>query len=185
MAFSKVQLVSNALILLGAEPISSFTDGTTESKVAANLYETSYLSMLSSHNWNFATKKVKLARLAEAPLNEYQYQFQLPTDMVKLITTIPASTYRVLGDKLYSDSSEIEIDYIWKITEDQFPSYFVKAFEFYLAVQFAVPITEDLNKQEMMQRHFERESRNARYSDSQSAPSTPIVDDPYIRVRAF
>ena len=102
-----------------------------------------------------------------------------------LITTYPVSTYRILGDKLYSDSGTIEIDYIWKITEDQFPAYFVKAFEYYLAKQFAIPITEDFNKLEIMQRQYEIESRRARYADSQSAPAVPIVDDPYIRVRAF
>lgn len=183
MAFSKVQLASNALILLGDEPISSFTDAGAGAQTAANLYETSYLSMLSSHRWNFATKKATLARLAEAPRNEYKYQYQLPTDIVMLVTTYPVSTYRILGDKLYSDAETVEIDYIWKIPEDQFPSYFVKAFEFYLAAQFAVPITEDLNKAEVMNRFYERESRKARYADSQSQPAVPIQDDPYIRVR--
>lgn len=185
MAFSKIQLASNALILLGDAPISSFNDPGAGAKAISNLYESAYLSILSSHRWNFATKKLQLARLSENPLNEYSYQFQLPTDMVMLITTTPSSTYKILGNKLYSDSTSIEIDYVFRITEDKFPPYFTKAFEFYLATQLAIPVTEDINKMDMMQRMFERESRNARYADSQSAPATPIVDDPYIRVRAF
>jgi len=183
MAFSKVTIASNALVLLGDEPISSFTEEGAGSRVAANLYETAYLSMLSSHRWNFATKKASLSKLAATPQNEYQFQYQLPTDMVMVITTYPASIYRILGDKLYSDAPSIEIDYIWKVTEDQFPAYFVKAFEYKLAAEFAVPITEDLNKVDIMTRLYERESRQARYADSQSAPNVPIVDDPYIRVR--
>lgn len=185
MAFSKVQLISNALILLGDSPISSLTVPGAGAEAGANLYESSYLSILSSHRWNFATKKALLSRLTEAPQNEYQYQYQLPVDMVMLITTYPASTYRILGDKLYSDSPSVEIDYIYKVTEDKFPSYFIKAFEYYLAVQLAIPVTEDYNKYELMQRGYERESRNARYADAQSAPATPIQDDPYIRVRVF
>lgn len=183
MAFSKVQLASNALVLLGDDPISSFTESSAGSVTAANLYETSYLSMLSSHRWKFATKKESLSRLSASPKNEYKYQFQLPTDIVTLITTYPVSTYRILGDKLYSDQQTVEIDYIYKVTEDKFPSYFVKAFEFFLASQFAIPITEDLNKADIMQRFYEMESRKARYADSQSQPAIPIQDDPYIRVR--
>jgi len=185
MAFSKVQLSSNALILLGDQPIASFTEEGAGSQTAANLYETSYLSMLSSHRWNFATKKSTLAKLAASPTNEYKYQYQMPTDIVMLITTYPVSTYRILGDKLYSDAETVAIDYIWKISEDQFPAYFVKAFEFYLASQFAIPITEDLNKADVMQRFYEQESRRARYADSQSQPAVPIQDDPYIRVRVI
>ena len=185
MSFSKVQLASNALVLLGDTPISSFTEDGAGSQTAANLYESSYLSMLSSHRWNFATKKAQLAKLAEAPKNEYKYQYQLPTDIVLLITTYPVSTYRILGDKLYADTETVEIDYIYKIAEDQFPAYFIKAFEFYLATQFAIPITEDLNKADIMNKFYERESRKARYADSQSQPAVPIQDDPYIRVRVI
>jgi hypothetical protein len=185
MSFSKVQLSSNALILLGDSPISSFTEEGAGAVTASNLYESSYLSILSSHRWNFATKKATLAKLTALPKNEYKYQFQMPTDIVMLITTYPTSTYRILGDKLYSNSNAVEIDYIYKITEDKFPAYFVKAFEFYLASQFAIPITEDLNKADIMQRFYERESRKARYADSQSQPAVPIQDDPYIRVRVI
>lgn len=185
MAFSKIQLISNALILLGDEPISSLSDSGAGAKAGANLYESSYLSMLSSHRWNFATKKTTLSRLAEAPKNEYKYQYQLPTDIVNLITTYPVSTYRIIGDKLYSDSSSIDIDYVYKVTEDKFPAYFIKPFEYYLAVQLCIPVTEDYNKLEIMNRMFERESRLARYSDSQQQPSVPIQDDPYIRVRVI
>lgn len=183
MGFSKVQLISNALILLGDSPISSLSDSGAGAKAGANLYESSYLAMLSSHRWNFATKKVKLSRLTEAPTNEYKHQFQLPTDIVMLITTYPVSTYRILGDKLYSDFQTAEIDYIYKIPENQFPSYFIKAFEFYLARDLCIPVTEDLNKMQAMHDIYEKEARKAKYADSQSAPSVPIQDNNFINVR--
>lgn len=184
MSFSKVQLISNALILLGDEPINSLTDSGAGAKAGSNLYESSYFAILSSHRWKFATKKVKLARLTASPLNEYKYQFQLPTDYINIITTYPRSDYRLLEDKLYSDSKEIEIDYIYKVNEANFPAYFIKAFEYYLAMQLVIPVTEDYNKMDIMNKMYGIESRKARYSDSQSSPSVPILDDPYIRVRA-
>ena len=39
MAVTKVDIASRALIMIGANPISSFTDGTTESLVVNTIYE--------------------------------------------------------------------------------------------------------------------------------------------------
>ena len=183
MAYSKIQIASNALILLGDEPISAF-DGNGSGAVAAeNLYDTSYSAILTSFRWNFATKKKQLSRLTESPQNEYKYQFQLPSDLLLMITTYPASTYRILGNKLYSNSQKVEIDYIYKIDEANFPHYFVKAFEYYLAMQLAIPVTEDLNKAQLMEQMYNKEVRKARYADGQSAPNAPIQDTPNIFVR--
>lgn len=185
MSFSKIQLASNALILLGDEPISSFNDPGAGAKAAANLYDSTLLSLLSSHRWNFATKKVLLSQLTASPLNEYKFQYQLPTDYITIITTYPVSTYRILEDKLYSDSNKVEIDYVYRPTEDKLPNYFIKAFEYYLARELCIAVTEDLNKYELVNRAYEVEARKARYADSQSAPQVPIQDDPYIRVRVI
>lgn len=185
MTFTKVQLCSNALVLLGHTPISSFIEPTAGAKVASNLYDSTFISILCSHRWKFATKKALLARLVDAPQNQYQYQYQLPTDMIMPVTTYPVSTYAIYGDKLYSDSDKVEIDYIYQPTESMLPAYFIKCFEYYLAIQFAISLMDDLNKVDVMSRMYEKESRIARYSDSQSTPQVPIQDDPYIRVRVF
>ena len=39
MAVTKVDIASRALIMIGANPISSFTDGTTEALTTNTLYE--------------------------------------------------------------------------------------------------------------------------------------------------
>ena len=78
---SAIQISSNALILLGHPPISSFEEPGAGAQGASNLYEQSYLNMLTVHRWRFATKKAQLSRLTEAPMNGYSYQFQLPSDL--------------------------------------------------------------------------------------------------------
>ncbi len=185
MAFSKIQIVSNSLILLGDNPISSFSDTGAGARAASNLYESTYLSLLSSHRWKFATKKAALSRLTETPLNEYMYQFQLPTDLVLLISTYPVSTYEILEDKLYTDSTSVSIDYVYRVDESRLPKFFIKTFEYFLASDLAIPVTEDINKMDVMYKKYQQESRKARYADSQSQPSVGIVDDPYIRIRAI
>ena len=39
MATSKVDICARALVMIGAQPISSFSDGSTEALVASNVYE--------------------------------------------------------------------------------------------------------------------------------------------------
>ena len=55
MAVTKVDIASRALIMIGANPISSFTDGTTESLVVNTIYEEIVESTLVRSNWRFAT----------------------------------------------------------------------------------------------------------------------------------
>ena len=55
MAVTKVDIASRALIMIGANPISSFTDGSTESLVTNNIYEEIVESTLTRHKWRFAT----------------------------------------------------------------------------------------------------------------------------------
>jgi len=83
------------MLLLGGSPISSFTEESAESEIAANLFENSYKSILTQHRWRFASKQATLARLTEKPSNLFEYQFQLPTDLLYLIRPISISHFEV------------------------------------------------------------------------------------------
>jgi hypothetical protein len=51
-----VSICADALILLGAEPISSFNDGTDESNSCDRLYPDTRDSTLVMYPWSFNTK---------------------------------------------------------------------------------------------------------------------------------
>ena len=55
MAVTKVDIASRALIMIGANPIASFTDGTTEALTTNTIYEEIVESTLVRSNWRFAT----------------------------------------------------------------------------------------------------------------------------------
>ena len=57
MATSKVDICARALVMIGAQPISSFTDGSTEALVASNVYEDILQASLTRHRWKFATNQ--------------------------------------------------------------------------------------------------------------------------------
>ena len=87
-ANSSIDIASRALILIGAEPITSFNDGTTESLVTSNLYEDVDRTVLTNERWRFYTNQAVLNLLADAPTGRYSKAYQLPEDnlMVHSIT---------------------------------------------------------------------------------------------------
>jgi len=179
---SSISMASNALLLLGHEPISSFTDGTSGATIAANLYENSYLAILTSHRWRFATKTQELARLVETPLNGYNYAYQLPSDLLYL-QTVDSRIYNVYESKLYSNEIKVIADYTYRVDEDKLPSYFAKMMEFYLASQFALSLTGDMAKGDYFSKFYLHEIKRAKYADSTQQPQNLFVDNPYVEVR--
>jgi hypothetical protein len=176
-----ISLASNALILLGHEPIASFTETTAGAQVAENLFENSYKSILTTHRWRFATKQAQLARLAAAPLSAFNHQFQMPSDLLYLIRGI--RNYEVYEDKIYANEQTMEIEYIYDISADRLPSYYAKMFEFYLASQFAIPITGDIEKASFYTQQYEKALVRAKFADSSQRPNDAFIDSPYTDVR--
>lgn len=179
---SNISIASNGLLLLGHSTIASFTEDSTGAVVAANLYESSYLSLLTSHRWRFATKKARLARLTETPLNGFTYKFQIPSDCLYIINASTAR-YEVYEDTIYANDSDIDIDMIYRVDESMLPPYFVKMMEFFLASQFSVPVTSDLNKADMYYKSYQDQLKKAKFADSTQRPNVGIQSSPYTTIR--
>lgn len=174
---SKIEIASNACVLLGANPISAFTEG-TEGKVATALYDSTYRGVLASFRWRFATKKAQLGRLVDSPLNTYNYQYQLPTDLVNLIKAEDGDDYEIYGDKLYSNLPSVSIDYIYTVPETLLPDYFVLTLQFLLAASFAIPITDNATKAQTYADLYNKQYLIAKNIDSTQRPSVAIQDSP-------
>ena len=76
MAVTKVDIASRALVMVGANPISSFTDNSTEALITNTLYEEVVESTLSECSWRFAMGQKQLSLLADAPTSRYEYAYQ-------------------------------------------------------------------------------------------------------------
>lgn len=183
MATSAISICSNALILLGDNPISSFSEPGAGAQTASNLYESSYINLLSMHRWRFATKKADLSRLSTSPINEWQYQYQMPTDMVAIITVYPNGDYEIYGDKIYANTNTLSIDYVYRVDESQLPLWFAKTMEFYLAMQFAIPVTGNSTRLGEMEQLWTQQLRSSKNIDSTIRPNAGVFDSPFTSIR--
>ncbi len=182
---SKIDLVSNALILIGDNPINSLTGNAKAQVVASNLYDNIVKNELSKHRWGFARRKEQLSLTTDTVVdNEWRSIYQLPTDMLVLIKINPNVPYQILGDKLYCNLSQaLYCDYIADVTESEWPIYFSKMIEYALAKDFATAIRDSSASRVEMTNEYIIASRMARFTDSQQHPQTPIQNRPFIDVR--
>lgn len=182
---SKINLISNALILIGDNPINSLTGGSRAQKVAANLYDNIVQNELTKHRWGFARRKAQLSLTTEEPLDDdFQSIYQLPSDLLVLIKINPNVNYQRYGNQIYTNlSQELHCDYIRNVAESEWPVYFAKMIEYALARDFASPIRDSAASADRMANEYLNASRMARATDSMQHPQTAIVDKPFIQVR--
>ena len=170
--YSDIDIASNALLMIGENPIASFTEDTVAALIAANLYHSTFESLLTLHPWRFASTKATLSRLTATPTNQWKYAFQLPADfLVAQHVDQGNHNYQIYADKLYSDNETMILDYTYKPDESFLPAYFTQLLELRLAAVFAIPITESATKGEYYAGLADKQLQRAKTIDSQSTPS--------------
>jgi len=179
---SSIDIASNALLLIGDNPISSFDDPGAGAQVAANIYPETKRRMLSEHPWSFALKQQRLNKLSQIPdiLTGFSNAFQLPTDLIRIWNIQSHSDYILIGNLLYSNQTEILATYIFDVEEVNLPPHFIKSLEYALAADFAISVTED----NAMASRFDQKAMfftaKAMGIDSQGRPQQAIIDSPLI-----
>lgn len=138
--------------MIGAQPITSFTDGSTEALVANNIYEDITRGALCRHRWKFATTQKQISLLTDVPAGRYDYAYQVPTDPEVLqISTITVNDYVIPYNRYqdyiylngYGSTNTVIMDYIYRVDESYFPPHFVLALEYELAALFAGSVARD------------------------------------------
>jgi hypothetical protein len=180
---SDIDIASNALQMIGASSISSFTETGGDAAVANALYEHFVLDILTSNFWRFAMKKQLLNKVSQTPLNEFQNAFQIPTDSLKIERVAPRSRYKIFQDKIHTNADTVELDYLFRVDTSSWPPYFVTLVTYKLASEFALSVTDNEQKNALYEDKFRRQLGKAYTADAHQYPQTAIVDSPFTDVR--
>tara|TARA_R100000687_G_C6394111_1_gene138708 strand:+ start:68 stop:676 length:609 start_codon:yes stop_codon:yes gene_type:complete len=192
MAVTKIDIASRALIMIGSNPISSFTDDTTEALVTNNIYEEIIESTLCRARWRFATEQQQLSLLANAPTGRYENAYQIPTSpqclqIISITENDINIQYARYGDKIFVDGhgsqSKLIMDYIFRQDESEFPPYFRLAVEYKLASVFAGAIARDSAMVREFDNLAERQILIARNTDSAETTTKKLATDRFINER--
>ena len=188
-AQSPVAVCSRALILVGAEPITSFDDGNNEALIASNMYEDVARSSLLNTRWRFSTNQAVLNRLSDAPTGRFDAAYQLPSGwlMTHVVTVNDTPIeYQTHGDKLFCNeaaSSELVLDLTYRADEQGWPSYFTIAVEYELASVFAVSLARDQSLAQLMSQQAATSMMRARNLDAQQQTTRKLSTSRFITNR--
>ncbi len=188
MALTDIGLCSRALIRLGAQPITSFDDGSAEAEICGALYPQSRDALLSAYGWGFATAQIELAQLTETPIGGYKYAYALPNDFLRGLSAGSDALshgidYRIMRGNLYSNSEKIILTYIYRADESEFPPFFETALIMRLAAELCIPLTENTSRFDAMMRIAETEFSKARQIDAQQDKPQRLRSFPLTDVR--
>ncbi|QDP61834.1 MAG: hypothetical protein Tp139DCM904402_7 [Prokaryotic dsDNA virus sp.] len=189
VADSALDICSRAFVLIGADTITSFDDGSTEAVVATNMYEDIVRTALSNTRWRFATNQATLNLLSSAPTGRYDRAYQLPSDLLMLHAITVNDhliEYQVYGDKAYANTTATDsliADYTFRAGEDKFPSYFTLAVEYSLAVAFATSVARDAAMAQQMMVMAQQTMAKARSLDAQQQTTRKLSTSRFVTNR--
>lgn len=190
-----VDTCARALVCLGLKPINTLVGDDDKVTACRTIYPMVRKEVLSRYPWRHTIKKVRLGRLTEAPVGEWLYAFQLPSDRIAGPRAVFTSgdkgaptlkEYDIYGDTLLANDPAVWIDYQATTNESKDPPYVQTLMTYVMAARLAEPLTDDSSKGErwetmaygspaekQMGGYFE----TAKNLDSQQRPSQEISGD--------
>jgi len=193
---SDISIVNSALTLLGESRIISLADNTKPAREANAIFEITRDSLLAAYNWSFAKTRAQLPALADAPLFEFNLQYQIPTDCLRLLQIgdfyvgldltdyrgSPVDQYVIEGRKILTNlSAPLNVKYIKRVENStEFSKNFEMAFVAKLAEVLAEPLTQSDQKRQRATDAFNREIKAAIRANAIELPPTKLPDDEWL-----
>ena len=179
---SKVDLANEALLLLGANTITSFTDNDSNAVLVNRFYDSERDALLRSHRWNCAVTTANLASLADTPIIDWEFKFTLPTDPyclrvldVRTVTGDIKLDFAIQGRELLTEESAIDITYIQRLEDTMlYDSLLYQALVFRMAWKLAFPVTRSNTVMQQMAQLYDAIVRDSRAVDSQECTPETI-----------
>jgi len=184
--YSRVSIISNALLLLGKPRIESIAAGGPPAIAADQLFDMVLSADLSSPNWRFATSIAKLSLVAGTDITfaNYRYAYQLPADLLAIWRIWPGVSYQVFGQRLYtSTSSELQIEYRSAVSLGNMPPSYLNYFTYLLADTLSAAMTQDASVISKINTQMLTAKSHAMVVNAQNHPNQAIASSPWIAAR--
>lgn len=196
---SQVEIANRALTKLGAARIISFEDDNKQARAIKSMFEIVRDAELRAHLWSFTVKRVELPALTTTPGWGYDYEYQLPSDYLRLLQVNDiypgpsmedyrnqsVAEYVVEGRKILTNLvAPLKIRYCARIEDTtQWDAAFVEAFASRLAFELAEDLTQSTSKKESAKDDYKTAISSAIRADGIEQPPQDLPDDSWVLSR--
>ena len=159
MIISDVDICNMALDHLNQRDITSLDENTKQAKICARWFDVTRRTLLTNLNASFSIDRAVLPEIKNCiPIYGYEKAYALPKDCLQVLnlgSPLENELYQIENGCFYCDKKNdkelIQIRYIKDVVDvSQYDSEFVDLFAIALAEQICVPLTEDLEKRNML-----------------------------------
>lgn len=187
MSLSEVAIYNLALDMLDEGPVTSPTDDTRPARLLNRNYAQTRDEVLRAHPWNFALTRESLPALSEKPAFGWAYQYELPTDCLRLMpltydgnlngSPIP---HEVEGGRVLTDKeAPLRIRHVRRVTNtSDFDPLFARSLAARLAIYVGHVITGKQSYIERLGGLYRDVILEARRIDAlEGTPQAPLGED--------
>ena len=182
---SQIQLYNEALLIVGANEISSVTEETNNATLCNRFFESARDYVTVNSRWNSVQSESSLTASVTDPVinDKWLKKAELPNDphclrVLDCYVNGVSVDYEVIGRFLYSNDLPLDIRYISRITDISAisPGLF-QAIALYLAYKISYPVTRDLQSVKDIYSLYQDHIREARMLDAHEGTPVTIESD--------
>jgi hypothetical protein len=187
MAASAISICSNALLMLGAQPINDFTEDSDRARLASNLYEPVRNYVLRRHPWNCAVKRVALAPDVTPPVSDWAFQYTLPSDYMRSLAVGERGAeieFKIESGKLLCDDNPCLLRYVWRNENPAtWDDMLVWGMTMSMKAVMAYPITQSTSLDQVVEAALKDVLKQARAVDGMDDSPETLGDSPLFQSR--
>ena len=184
---SSVSICSNALLILGENPINDFKEDSDSARLCSNVYPTVREDLLRKHPWNCAVKRVVLSPSSTAPVFGFAYQFPLPGDLLRVLSVGDESDdiqYQLEGRKVLANINALKLRYIFRNDDEStWDPALVALAEAFMAAKIAYAVTGSASLRDALTQEAAYLLRQAKAIDGQEDPPEELGGYPLLTSR--
>jgi len=187
---SDLDICNAALTKVGANQITSRTENSAGAKAVNAVYDRKRKALLRKHPWSFAIKRASLAQDANPPLFNRTYQYQLPSDWLRLLAPDPEVNFNdcdweIEGRYIITNYlPPLQIRYIWDVTDvNLMDALFQEALATDIALEICEKLTQSNTKKADLKDDLKEIIQEARRTNAIEVVAQTPPEDTFITVR--
>lgn len=196
---SQVEIANRALTKVGEARILSLGDDVEAARVISSLWDNVRDAELRARNWNFSIARASLAALVTTPDWGFEYEYQLPTNCLRVVQVdeyfpgvsltdyrgASEAAYQIEGRKILTNiAAPLKIRYVSRVEDTgTWDGAFIEAFACKLAVEACERLTQSNTKRDMAWKEYNEALRVAVFSDAIENPPEALPDDTWVMSR--